>query len=316
MFKEVLDTLNKANSILILTHINPDGDALGSSVGFKLMLEKMGKRAVILLEKELPEMFLVFGDHFIWEDTDEEFDLVVALDCGDIKRLGDRAKYFKGNTMCIDHHVSNEAFADVNYIDKDAAATGEIIYDIIRYANVPVCPDMASKLYGAILTDTGAFMFSNTTKKTHMIAADLIEKGADFYNLNKKLHMEKDYKRHFISAKLIENMQFYEDGKICVCIIDNNMATELGIKDEDLNGIAHLPRSVIGVEAGILISEITLGIVKVSLRSDEIVDVSKVAGAFGGGGHIRAAGVRFRDKTTLDIKDSLITEIKKQLEVK
>ena len=209
MFKDLKKAIKKAKSILILTHINPDGDALGSTLGFKCMLEKMGKKAAILLEKGLPEMFSVFGDEFLNREYNEEYDLVCALDCGDIARLGDLSKYFIGNTLCIDHHVSTEKFAKTSYVDSKAAATGEIIYDLAKSLKIPFDSKMASALYGAILTDTGGFMFSNTTKKTHDIIGELIKSGADFYTLNKKLIQEKDYKRHLITAECIKRMEFF-----------------------------------------------------------------------------------------------------------
>lgn len=313
MFKEVFELIEKSNNILILTHTNPDGDALGSCVGFKLMLEKLGKTAVILLEKELSSQFSVFGNNFEWGDLNSSFDLVVSLDCGDEKRLGECYGYFKGATLNIDHHISNTKFASVNFVDPFASATGEIIYELIDYAKVSFTPDMASALYGAILTDTGGFMFSNTTKRTHEIAGELIAHGADFYNLNKKLIQEKDYKRHLITSKCIENMEFYAEDKICVAVFDNKYCKELDIKDDDLNGLAQVPRTVSGVEVGILISEINEGTIKVSLRSDEIVNVSLVAEKFGGGGHIRASGIRINDSTCEKVKEALIDEIIKQL---
>ncbi len=316
MFTEVAKLLNNAENILILTHLNPDGDALGSTAGFKLMLEKMGKKATVLLEREPAPMFSVLGDNFSWGEPEGEFDLVVSLDCGDLKRLGECEKYFKGNTLSIDHHISNSRFANVNCVQPEAAATGEIVYDLIKYLGVEFTEDMASSIYGAILTDTGGFMFSNTTKKTHLIAGELIGYGADYYNLNKKLMQEKDYKRHLISASAIENAQFEADGKICICLFDNELCEKLDMNDDDLNGLAHVTRSISGVEAGVLITEITKGIVKVSLRSDEIVNVSLVAEAFGGGGHIRASGVRFRDVDILKVKTMITCEIMKQLEEK
>ena len=313
MFKDISSLIEKSKSILILTHINPDGDALGSCVGFKGMVDSMGKSAVILLEKELSPQFSVFGDNFKVGECDSSFDLVVSLDCGDEGRLGDLVKHFKGTTISIDHHVSNTKFATVNYVDSKASATGEIIYELIKYMNVPFTKEMASALYGAILTDTGGFMFSNTTKKTHDIAGDLIAFGADYYSLNKKLIQEKDYKRHLIAAKCIENMSFFADGKICVSVFTNDYCNELDIKDDDLNGLAQVPRTISGVEAGVLITEINKGTVKVSLRSDEIVDVSKVAEKFGGGGHVRASGIRISDALIDKVKEDLIEEIKKQL---
>lgn len=313
MNTSVAKLLNNAENILILTHLNPDGDALGSTAGFKLMLEKMGKKATVLLEREPAPLFSVFGDNYSWGEPEGEFDLVVSLDCGDLKRLGECEKYFKGNTLSIDHHISNSRFADVNYVEPQAAATGEIIYDLVKYLGVEFDKEIASSLYGAILTDTGGFMFSNTTKKTHLIAGELIGFGADYYNLNKKLMQEKDYKRHLISAKAIENAEFEADGKICICLFDNELCENLNITDDDLNGLAQVTRSISGVEAGVLITEITKGIVKVSLRSDELVNVALVAEAFGGGGHIRASGVRFRDTDILKVKDMITEEIRGQL---
>lgn len=313
MLNLITEALKKAGNILILTHLNPDGDALGSTAGFKLMLEKMGKKATILLEKEPAPMFSVFGDNFSWGEAKEDFDLVVALDCGDKKRLGECEEYFKGNTISIDHHISNSRFADINYVVPDASATGEIVYEFIKHSGVEFTPEMATVLYGAILTDTGGFMFSNTTKKTHLIAGELIGLGADYYTLNKKLIQEKDYKRHLVSAYAIENAEFEADGKICICLFDNELCNKLQMDDEDLAGLAQVTRSITGVEVGVLITEISEGIIKVSLRSDELCNVSQVAEAFGGGGHIRASGVRFREKLPSEVKELIVKEIMKQL---
>lgn len=315
MFDKVKEIIEKSNNILILTHQNPDGDALGSAVGFKYLLKEMGKNGVILLEKELPSMFRIFGDEFLWGECDFPYDLAVSLDCGDIGRLGEVGCYLTGNTLNIDHHISNTGFAMVNYVDSKASATGEIICKLADYLGVSYTEKMASALYGAILTDTGGFMFSNTGSETHKIAAKLIEAGADYYNYNKKLIQEKDYKRQLVGAKCVEKMEFYADGRICVCVLNNGYCTDAGIIDEDLNGIAQIPRTVSGVEVGCLITEINKGLVKVSLRSDCIVDVSQIAEKFGGGGHMRASGIKIRDKSIEKVKEELILEIEKQLEV-
>ena len=313
MFNEVLKKISDKHKILILTHINPDGDALGSATAFKFLLERSGKEAVILLEKELPESLKIFGDNFSYENTDFSYDLVVALDTGDIDRLGSLKKYFKGDSLNIDHHKSNTLFADVNFVDPSSSATGEIVARLSEAMNIVPDNLMASALYGAILTDTGGFMFSNTTEETHKIAGKLISLGADFYNLNKKLMLENDYKRQYLTAKCIENMEFFEDGKISVITISNEYANKFDIKEEDLNGLAQVPRTVSGVEVGVLISEVNKGTVKVSLRSDEYVDVSKIAEKFGGGGHIRASGIRISDGDIKKIKEDILKEITKEL---
>lgn len=314
MFEKIKAKIEKADNILILTHSNPDGDALGSTVGFKYLLKDMGKRAEILLEKEPAPLFSCFGDEFIWGEPHFSYDLAVSLDCGDELRLGTVAEYFKGETVNIDHHISNTEFGKVNYIDPSAAATGEIICALYEYFRMPFTKEAASALYGAILTDTGGFMFSNTTEKTHMFAAKLIKAGADYYNLNKKLIQEKDYKRHRLSAYMIDNMKFLCGGEFALCVLDNELCSKLEIKDDDLNGLAQVPRTVSGVEVGVLISEITRGLVKVSLRSDCRVNVSEIASRFGGGGHIRASGIKILNKDIREVEKELTLEIKKELE--
>lgn len=316
MFKEIAGKIEKAQNIIILTHINPDGDALGSSAGLKLALCKAGKNATVLLEKEVPQMFYVFGDNFSYGDYKGECDLVISVDCGDKERLGECGKYVDMyETINIDHHISNTLFGNLNYVDSKASAAGEIIHELISYLNIPFDKEIASMLYGAILTDTGGFMFSNTTVRTHNIIAELISHGADFYNLNKKLMIEKDFKRQKVTAQCIDKMEFFNNGKICVVMFDNEFCKKLSMNDEDLNGIAQVPRTVSGVEAGVLISEINEGTVKVSLRSDEIIDVSKVAEKFGGGGHKRASGIRFFGENIENVKQKIISELEKQLGV-
>lgn len=314
MFKEIFKSFKKAQKILIFTHVHPDGDAIGSTLALKKALESMGKTADIVLERPLSVIFECFGDNFITkEDIRCEYDLKVSLDCGDYDRLGELKDLFKGKTVNIDHHLSNTLFADINYVDDKSAATGEIIYDLIKYMKVKITNEIADGLYGAILTDTGGFMFSNTTVKTHNIAAELIAKGADYYNLNKKLIQEKDYHRHLITAKCIENMEFYEDGKIAVSVFSNDMANSYEMKTDDTNGLSAVPRTVKGVEVGVLITEIKKGTVKVSLRSDSIVDVSQIAAKFGGGGHKRASGITLMEKDINILKTELLDEIKKHL---
>ena len=313
MFSEVLKKISDKHKILILTHINPDGDALGSASSFKFLMEKLGKEAVVLLEKEIPESLKIFGDYFEYELKEFDYDLVVSLDTGDLERLGTLKEYFKGETLNIDHHKSNAYFADVNFVDPSSSATAEIVYRLAKTLDIVPDEKTANAIYGGILTDTGGFMFSNTTEETHKIAGSLISLGASFYNLNKKLILEKDYKRQYLSAKCIENMEFYENGKICVVTVSNEYANSNDIKEEDLNGLAQVPRTVSGVEVGVLISEINKGTVKVSLRSDEYVDVSKIAEKFGGGGHIRASGIRISDCGIYNVKENILKEITKEL---
>ena len=309
MFGEVKKALDGASKILIFTHLNPDGDALGSSVAFKKAMESLGKKADIILEKPLSPYFDCFGDNFILrEDIDDDYDLRVSLDCGDMERMGEVKDLFYGKTLSIDHHDSNKGFADINYVEAKSPATGLIIYKLIKYLDIKITKEIADAIYGAILTDTGGFMFSNTGAETHEVAAELIKAGADYYTLNKKLMQEKEYHRNLLTAYAIKNMEFYKDGEICICTITNEEAKELNMTPEDTTGLTSVPRNVKGVEVGILLTEIVKGTVKASFRSDIKADVAKLAEKFGGGGHVRASGATFKDLDINTVKEKLIKE--------
>ncbi len=315
MLGDVIRAVEEAESILLLSHINPDGDAIGSVYGFKKSLEALGKTVYAVTEEPLSDYFEMFRDEFIpLKDFQEEYDLAVALDTGDTKRLGKCVELFKGETAVIDHHETNEGYGKYNYIDGESASCGEIIYDIIEDMNIILSPEAADGLYAALLTDTGGFIYSNTTAETHRKAARLIEAGADYVHINKKLMEEKSFEVHRITALCVENMEFFADGKICVVTLDNSFCEKNGITAESISGLAALPRTVSGVDTGVFISETVKGKTKVSLRSSEIVDAAEISVMFGGGGHLRAAGFTREDISPFDMKNEIVEIITKKLE--
>lgn len=315
MFSDVITAIEESERILILTHINPDGDAIGSSYAFKKALESLGKTVYAVLPEPLSDYFHMFSDEFITMDNfNEECDLVVALDTGDTNRLGKCVSLFKGETVVIDHHETNKGYGKYNHIEGDAPSTGEVLFDLLSYMNIIISPETATGLYAAMLTDTGGFLYSNTTAKTHKKVARLIEEGADYYYINKKLMEEKSYETHRVSALLIENMEFFSEGKLCICCFDNDFCVKNNITLDTISGLSALPRTVSGVDTGVLISEVVKGKTKVSLRSDTIVDVSEISVAFGGGGHKRAAGFTTEEYTPAEIKEKLAEMIKPELE--
>ncbi len=312
-FSVLMEKIRQAEKIAVFTHIMPDGDALGSAFALRDTLRSMGKQADCFLEQELSELF-----HFFPKDyrTDKEgidaYDLKISVDCGDQNRLGSFADIFTGNTVCMDHHRQTKPFAQVNITDEKSAAAGEIIYSFIRFAGVELTPQMADALYVAIATDTGGFLFSNTTARTHRIAAELLEAGADFYTLNKELLQEKTLKQYRLTALCIHRLQMDAEGKIAVTDLDYDTVRSLQIVSNDLDGLSALPRSIKGVEVGALLTELTPGNVKVSLRSDKLIDVSKIASLYGGGGHIRAAGFTWQGQLAA-LKQELIQKLKEEL---
>lgn len=307
MSGDVIRAVCEAENILLLSHINPDGDAIGSVYGFKKALESLGKTVYAVTEEPLSDYFGMFkSEFFVQSDFDEEYDLVVALDTGDTKRLGKCVELFKGETAVIDHHGTNEGYGKYNYIDSSASSTGEIIFDILEDMNVIISPDAATGLYAAMLTDTGGFIYSNTTARTHRKSARLIEAGADYIYVNKKLMEEKSYETHRITALCVQKMEFFSDGKLCMIILDNDFCVKNNITSESIGGLSALPRTVSGVDTGVFISETVKGKTKVSLRSSEIVDVAEISVMFGGGGHTRAAGFTSEDASPFEIKEKLV----------
>jgi len=310
---KVIEKIKNANSIAIFNHENPDGDALGSAYALKLILVAMGKTAEVFLregDQDIREYKLIKGTEnsgLIIEDCD----LKIAVDCADFKRLGDIKEKFCGNTVAIDHHMTHAEFADATYVDANAPATGEIIYDFAQALGVELTPDIANNIYVAITCDTGSFKYSSTTPKTHTVAAKLLECGVDVGEISKQVFDTKSI--GFLRAYRlgIDNLEIFEDGKIAILAITEADFAELGVDEKIIDGIVELPRSVEGALVGAYIRERSDGEFKVSLRSSCHIDVAKVAASFGGGGHIKASG--FSVKKPLDeVKQDIVTEIKKQ----
>ena len=241
----------------------------------------------------------------------EDCDLKIAVDCADFNRIGDLKEQFCGNTAAVDHHMTHMEFAEATFVDANAPATGEIIYDLAMALGVELTADIANNIYIAITCDTGSFKYSSTTPKTHMVAAKLLECGVDVGELSKQIFDTKSVGYFRAYKRGIDNLEILEDGKIAILAITEADFAELGVDEKIIDGIVELPRSVEGALVGVYIRERSDGDFKASLRSNGDVDVAKVAVAFGGGGHIKASG--FSVKAPIDeVKRAIVAEIKKQ----
>ncbi len=307
VFKEISEKIKSAKNVLIFTHINPDGDAAGSSFALSKAIKGMGKRADVIFDSPLSSVYTVLGGEYVTPETVEDiYDLKISVDCSDMKRLGKCGELFTGNTVVIDHHGTNHLFGEVNYVDAESPSAGEIIYELLCFMELEITPGIATALYGAMMTDTGGFMHSNTTPKTHIRAAELMEKGAEYVKVNRKLMQEKSYEGHLLNSYCVQKMSFYFGGRLCISVFDNDFCAENALDNEKISGLSGVPVSVEGAEAGIFISETEKGKVKVSLRSASDCDVDKIAEAFGGGGHRKAAGFLIENACPEDIKMKLI----------
>ncbi len=300
----------RAEKIALFTHEHPDGDALGSSFAFMLGLLKMGKSARVFLgdfEENTKEYKRIKGIDKMSDIRAEECDLMIALDCADFGRIALGGATFSGRTAAIDHHITHKPYADETVV-IDAPATGEIVFDILSDWGVEISPEMADNMYIAIACDTGNFKYSSTTPKTHQVAARLMECGADFAGISRDLFykLSKEYLSLYEVA--LSRLEFFAEGKGCLMYLSDEDFKNANLNEELAGDIVNLPAKIVGVEAGAYIRKRDDGF-KVSLRSNEYVDVSKIALSYGGGGHIRAAGF-----TTRNSLETIKEELKEKLE--
>lgn len=286
---DAVNIISKSNDIYLLTHRSPDGDTLGSAFGLCRVLVSMGKRVKVLCSDNIPDKYDYMSDGL--PEYDFEPQTVIAVDVGDVKLLGDRLSvYAERIDLCIDHHQSHKPYAKATLLDSTAAATAEIMYDLVCELTDKLDIKTAECLYTGIATDTGCFRFSNTTAKTHRIAADLIALGIDHASINIKMFEEKTRSRVELERIALNSFEFFCGGNIALIVFDNETLMKLNADDGDLEGIQSLPIQVKGVSVGITVKEKVKGSFRVSLRTREPIDAAEICSMFGGGGHARAAG--------------------------
>ncbi len=290
---QAIDLIKASDEIYIISHTSPDGDNVGSILAMGLALKKIGKKIKIIKSDIIPSDYQFLPHIDIIQEYDEKsIDLLIVLDCSDIERLG-KLKYIISKStkvINIDHHVSNTAFADYNIVDSKACATGEIVYSFLEKMGIEIDEEIATCIYTAINTDTGSFMYESVTDKTHEIAADLLRKGINKKKIVLNLYQSRSMERTNLFIDCLSTFKTYYDNKIAVVKVTQDMLKKANAQMEDTEGIISFVKDTKGVEVACLLKENNEGIIKISLRSKEYVDVSKVCSEFNGGGHIRAAG--------------------------
>lgn len=274
-------------------HVSPDGDCIGSCVAFCRALSLLGKQVSLLIEpSNVAHNLLPIWDNSFCKPL-ENTEVFVAIDCADTGRLscGTQPLERAPVTVCIDHHMTNTGFAQVNVIDPMAAAAGELIFTLVTdHLGLPLTPELALPLYAAISADTGSFKFSNTTARTHKIAARLLETGLDFYGLVHQLFDTFTLQQLQAQAYVVEHITLHHAGKIAVSPMPHAYLEARGMTFDEVDFLSSMLRTIEGVEVGVYLKEKAEREIKVSLRSNSTVDVAAVAAKFGGGGHVRAAG--------------------------
>lgn len=312
--KETAKFLKKNNNYCVLCHASPDGDTLGAAAALVIALKKMGKNAFIVCPDEIPEKYSYFLSKDLLKKG--EFSVVLAVDVADMQLLGGLKDEFLGKVdLCIDHHISNTKYAKMLYLDANASATCESIYELLKLLKVELNEVMASALYTGISTDTGSFKYSNVTAKTHKIAAELYG-----YNINApkiaKLMFDTKSKRILALEKAAMNgAEFHFNDRCFVMAVTEDMLNKTGCKDNELEGLAAITRSIEGVLVGITIKQRGENEYRISLRTETEIDASRICAALGGGGHKAAAGCTLRGSLS-EVKEQLLKQVQIALEEK
>jgi len=328
--KEIILTLD---NVLIISHVNPDPDTLGSALGLKWILSKLNKKARIICANEVNERICGFLeiestlDGVTAEDIEQgSFSHIVCVDVAAEAMLGKSLEMYKDKVdLVIDHHYTNTLFAHNTYLDEKASATGEIIYELAESLALEPDRDFAKYVYCSIICDSGSFRFASTTPKTMRIAARLMETGFDFAKVNRLIFENKSLEQIAVERLAYNSLKFYCDGKIAVINITLDAKKEAGLEESDIDGVSGIPRIIAGVEVGVLIKETDTSKLedknrqfRISLRSNEYANVAEIAAHFGGGGHKRAAGCRFTAEADLAnpaeyIEQALVKQIEQVL---
>lgn len=299
--REAAEFIRSRDDFLVVSHVNPDGDATGSATAMAGILQSLGKKVTLVNEGETPEkfLFLPFSQqihNYSLKPLDRTFTSVIAVDSADRERLGNVTACFanEAKILNIDHHPTNDRYGDVNAICENAAATAVVIFDLLKEMDIPMNRDIAQCLYTGLLTDTGGFRYSNTSSRVFEIASELVRYDVSPAKVAERCLETITYPHVKLLQEALTTLEVEENGLVASIEVTQEMLNRTQASEEDVEGIVNYARNLQGVEVGLLFKERNHDEVKVSFRSNSSVDVSAIAQAFGGGGHIRASGCTVR----------------------
>ncbi|HOB11782.1 MAG TPA: bifunctional oligoribonuclease/PAP phosphatase NrnA [Syntrophomonadaceae bacterium] len=295
---EIAAIIKKYPAWVLVGHVIPDGDCIGSLLGLFWGLNSLGKRVVLGLEDPVPPIYnyLPGSDRLRPLPSDDDLpDAVIFLDCSDEERAGELVQgrlHQRSVTINIDHHATNPSYSDYNYIDDKAAATAELVYYLLKELEVEITPVIAQCLYAGLVMDSGRFMYSSTRPETLEVAAQLLRSGVDLERARIELFESKPREEVLLLKLALQNLAWDESGHIAWMTLAYDDVARIGALNLHPEGIINYTRSIAGVEVGLLIREISPGVCKIGFRSKGKVDVASLAARLGGGGHRQAAGAR------------------------
>jgi len=294
MLKKINDLIAAHSSFLITTHESPDGDAIGSSLALANYLIEIGKTVTVHISDPVPEIyrFLPMADTVTLSLPDRDYDVCFVLDVGEFRRAGKQIAACQriGSFINLDHHKTSELFGLINLIDMKAAATGVLIYRLIKAAGGSISLAAAHCIYVALITDTGSFRYSNADPEAFSVAGEMIEKGVNAWDIASRLYESQPRARIELLSLALATLVFSECGRFASIAVTLDMYEKTGTDSELTDGFINYPRSVRGVEVAIFFRQLSETSFKIGFRSKGAVDVSRLAEGFGGGGHHNAAG--------------------------
>lgn len=313
---EILKEIKAAEKIVVLTHESPDGDAIGAALAMKFMVEALGKNVDVIIP-EYPRMFqfLPESKEIKIESEVSKYDLAISVDCATFKRMA-KNEYFENakKTIVIDHHGSNNMYGDLNYVNPASPACCEILLSMAEYFGITISKNIGTCLMAGIITDTGGFRYMGVTPDTFEGAADLLRIGVDVPDIYKRTMGTKTKANFQLSKKVIDRMEFLEEGKVAFSYINTQDELEANAEPGDHEGLVNIGKDIEGVLVSIFIRQKDdEEAYKVSLRSEDGINVSDICLLFGGGGHSRAAGALVQGSVQ-EVKEKLMKEIKKWME--
>ena len=304
--QKVIDCLKKWDNMLLLTHVRPDGDTIGSAAALCQALRDMGKTAYLLYNPEITATYEPYAAPY-WADDSFTPEHVISVDIAALGLLPKNAeKYRDGIELAIDHHPSHGYFAKEAYVDATAAAAGEIVYEIIEKLT-PITPAIALPLYVAISTDCGCFVYSSTTPRTHRIAAALMEQ-VQVADVNKALFRTKSKVRLAMESRMVADMELYDNGRVVVMSIPLSLREEMHATEADIEELSSLAALVEGTDCGITLRELRPGVIKISVRSGKRIDACAACQKVGGGGHRAASGATV-EGTMDEVKQAILAAV-------
>ena len=312
MKSKIFDLIKESNSILLLTHECPDGDALGSTMGFYQMLNSINKSVDIVIP-EVPSSYMYLdGINKILNKSDKEYDLTIVCDCANKERVGQTNNEFERckTSISIDHHISNKEYCEINYVEGDTASCSQVIYYLFKEWNINITKEMGEALLTGLLTDTTGFRNNNVNKDSFLMAADMLDLGIDIHDLYYRVLSKKTMPQYLLMKMTLDRIELFCDGKIAFTYISLEDFENVGAIPGDHEGLVELGRNIDGVEVSIFMREDNG--YRISFRSNGSVNVNEIAEKFGGGGHKMAAGAKI-NKSFKETKDFLINEVTKAL---